>query len=36
MLLDQIKGNLDVLLVSETIIDDSFHNGLFFFFNKWV
>ena len=31
MLLDQIKGNLDVLLVSETIIDDSFHNGIFFF-----
>ena len=24
MLLDQIKGNIDVLLVSETKIDDSF------------
>ena len=27
MLSDQIKGNIDVLLVSETKIDDSFPNG---------
>ena len=29
MLSDQIKGNIDVLLVSETKIDDSFPNGNF-------
>ena len=29
MLLDQIKGDIDVLLVSETKIDDSFPNGNF-------
>ena len=27
MLLDLIKGNIDILLVSETKIDDSFPNG---------
>ena len=27
MLSDQIKGNIDVLLVSETKIDDRFPNG---------
>ena len=31
MLSDQIKGNIDVLLVSETKIDDSWK-----FFNRWV
>ena len=30
MLSDQIKGNIDVLLVSETKVDDSFPNGNFF------
>ena len=29
MLSDQIKGNIDVLLVSETRVDDSFPNGNF-------
>ena len=29
MLSDQIKGNIDILLVSETKIDDSFPNGNF-------
>ena len=29
MLSDQIKGSIDVLLVSETKIDDSFPNGNF-------
>ena len=29
MLSDQIKGNIGVLLVSETKIDDSFPNGNF-------
>ena len=29
MLSDQIKGNIDALLVSETKIDDSFPNGNF-------
>ena len=29
MLSDQIKGNIDVLFVSETKIDDSFPNGNF-------
>ena len=29
MLSDQIKGNIDVLLVSETKIGDSFPNGNF-------
>ena len=29
MLSDQIKGNIDILLVSETKIDDSFPNGSF-------
>ena len=29
MLLDQIKGDIDVLLVSETKTDDSFPNGNF-------
>ena len=29
MLSDQIKSNIDVLLVSETKIDDSFHSGNF-------
>ena len=34
MPLDQIKGNIDVLFVSETKTDDSFPNGNFF--NRWV
>ena len=29
MVLDQIKGNIDILFVSETKIDDSFLNGNF-------
>ena len=29
MLSDQIKGNIDVLLISEIKIDDSFPNGNF-------
>ena len=29
MLLDQIKGNMDILLVSETKIDDSFPMEIF-------
>ena len=29
MLSDQIKGNIDVLLLSEAKIDDSFLNGIF-------
>ena len=29
MLSDQIRGNIDVLLVSETKIDNSFPNGNF-------
>ena len=34
MLSDQIKGNIDILLVSETKIDDSFPK--FKFFNRSV
>ena len=29
LLVDQIKGNVDIMVISQSKLDDSFHNGQF-------